>query len=108
MYLLATIAQWASKIGCIYQHGSFQFQMRREGFTYIDALEPSDAMLEIARIDNLYNNYFVEGISREPCSLPESEFIVKIILYIKTNLEWDSEVFHALKWIKVSSILCNI
>jgi len=41
------------------------------GFTNIDALDPNETLLEIAKKQNLYQKYFMEYISAEPCSVLE-------------------------------------
>ena len=42
---------------------SILFQLRSQGFIHIDALDPSEPMLAVAKKDNLYENYFCEFIS---------------------------------------------
>ena len=49
------------------------FQLRENGFKIIDALEPSEPMLDEARKDNLYQNYFVEYITKDPTPHTESK-----------------------------------
>ena len=41
----------------------FTFQLRKEGFCHIDALDPSKAMLAVAKKDDLYENYIYEFIT---------------------------------------------
>ena len=38
--------------------------LRAEGFRHIDAVDASEAMLSVARRDNLYDNYYCEIFSR--------------------------------------------
>ena len=47
------------------------FQLRQVGFANIDALDPNEALLEIAKKQNLYNKYFMEYLTAEPCSITE-------------------------------------
>jgi len=47
------------------------FQLRQVGFTNIDALDPNEALLEIAKKRDVYNRYFMEYLTAEPCSIPE-------------------------------------
>ncbi|XP_053372937.1 ubiquinone biosynthesis O-methyltransferase-like [Mercenaria mercenaria] len=51
-------------------------QLKKYGFEHIDALEPSEDMLNEARKNNLYENYFVEFISGTPSSLPANSYDV--------------------------------
>ncbi|XP_052806198.1 uncharacterized protein LOC128235416 [Mya arenaria] len=50
--------------------------LRERGFRCIDALEPNDTMLQEARKQGLYENYFVEYITPQPTSLPEGTYDV--------------------------------
>ncbi|XP_060557622.1 uncharacterized protein LOC132718037 [Ruditapes philippinarum] len=51
-------------------------ELRKHGFQHIDALEPSEAMLDEARKNNLYENYFVEFITESPSSIPANSYDV--------------------------------
>ena len=47
--------------------------LRAEGFRHIDALDASEAMLSVARRDNLYDNYHCEFLSDEKLSCLEPD-----------------------------------
>ena len=41
------------------------FQLKENGFRHIDALDPSDEMLNVARKDGLYENYFCDFLNEK-------------------------------------------
>ncbi|KAL4235127.1 ubiE/COQ5 methyltransferase [Mactra antiquata] len=51
-------------------------KLRDEGFTNIDALDPSESMLNQAKKDNLYNQYIVKYITGSPLDIPENSYDV--------------------------------
>ena len=44
-------------------HNCAFLQLRSQGFKYIDALDPSEPMLSLAKKNNLYENYLCEFLS---------------------------------------------
>ncbi|XP_052820094.1 methyltransferase-like protein 27 [Mya arenaria] len=44
------------------------------GFKKIDALDPNESMLKYAREQNLYEKYYLEFITAQPTSIPESTY----------------------------------
>ncbi|KAL4234677.1 ubiE/COQ5 methyltransferase [Mactra antiquata] len=49
-------------------------QLRENGFTNIDALDPSQAMLDKAKKDNLYKQYIVDYITHSPLAIPANSY----------------------------------
>lgn len=49
------------------------FQLRKHGFCNIDALDPSEAMLAVAKEEKLYENYFCEFITDKQLPIPPGE-----------------------------------
>ncbi|KAL4234676.1 ubiE/COQ5 methyltransferase [Mactra antiquata] len=49
-------------------------QLLEDGFINIDALDPSQAMLDQAKNDNLYKQYIVEYISASPLGVPANSY----------------------------------
>ena len=49
------------------------FQLQKQGFRHIDALDPSEAMLAVAKEEKLYENYFCEFITDEQLPIPPGE-----------------------------------
>ena len=48
-------------------------QLRQQGFCHIDALDPSEDMLALARKDALYENYICEFITDKQLPIPPGE-----------------------------------
>lgn len=48
--------------------------LRENGFTHIDALDPSDAMLSVAKKDNLYDNYICEFLTDKQLPIPADSY----------------------------------
>jgi len=65
--------------------------LKIRGFKNVDALEPSDGMVEVSKRKGVYTNYFVEPINAEkPTGLAESRIIysvLKIIMLITFDLK---------------------
>jgi len=51
------------------------FKLRQVGFTNIDALDPNEVLLDIAKQRGVYDRYFMEYLTAEPCSIPEGSFV---------------------------------
>ena len=47
------------------------FQLRQVGFANIDALDPNEALLEIAKQRDVYDRYVMDYLTAKPCSIPE-------------------------------------
>ena len=47
--------------------------LRAEGFRHIDAVDASEAMLSLARRDNMYDNYYCEFLADEELSCFEPD-----------------------------------
>ena len=49
-------------------------QLKANGFVHIDALDPSQAMLDLAKKEGLYENYFVDFLNEKQLSIPPGTF----------------------------------
>ena len=55
-------------------HDVTVIQLREQGFRHIDALDPSQEMLDIAKKDGLYENYFCDFLTEKQLSIESSEY----------------------------------
>lgn len=49
-------------------------QLREQGFRHIDALDPSESMLSVAKKENLYDNYIVEFLTDKQLPIPAGQW----------------------------------
>lgn len=56
------------------------FQLKQQGFVHIDALDPSEGMLEKAKARSLYENYICDYITDKQLDIQESKYKLKLIL----------------------------
>ena len=78
---------YVNQDGCI-------LQLRKKGFCHIDALDPSEDMLSIARKDNLYENYYCEFLTEKQLPIAPGEISYQFV-YICTSLKNLSSRKHA-------------
>ena len=57
-------------IANVIKSSDFSLQMRKLGFQILDALEPSQGMLDVAKEKGLYRKYICEAIGKEQLDLP--------------------------------------
>jgi len=57
------------------------FKLRQVGFNNIDAFDPNEALLEIAKKRDVYDRYFMEYLTAEPCSIPEGLFVCSFVCF---------------------------
>jgi hypothetical protein len=50
------------------------FQLKEMGFTEVDALDPADEMLNIAKAEGTYNKYITCFLSEEQTDIPNGKF----------------------------------
>ena len=55
------------------------FQLRAEGFRHIDALDASEAMMNVAMENNLYEKYFCEFIGAKPLPIETGKIYTGLI-----------------------------
>lgn len=69
---------------CLLKRGFFSYeililfnfiQLKKHGFVKIDALEPSEAMTNEAKKDEVYNHYCMEFLTASPTSLSAGMFL---------------------------------
>lgn len=48
--------------------------LREQGFRHIDALDPSESMLSVAKKENLYDNYIVEFLTDKQLPIPADSY----------------------------------
>ncbi|XP_069182321.1 methyltransferase-like protein 27 [Procambarus clarkii] len=58
--------------------GAVGLELHNKGFTNIDALEPSDGMLNILKETRVYNLIYKEFISQDPTTIPEDTYDVVV------------------------------
>ena len=71
-------AVWSGPSFAAYAQKTFFFppwyvsflQLREQGFRHIDAIDVSEDMLEFARKEGLYENYFVEYLTENELPIP--------------------------------------
>ena len=51
-----------------------KLQLRANGFVHIDALDPSKEMLDVAKKEGLYENYFVDFLNEKQLPIPPGNF----------------------------------
>lgn len=49
-------------------------ELHKLGFRIIDALDPSEHMLDVAKQKNVYRNFFCEYVTEEPLDIPENSY----------------------------------
>ena len=66
-------------------------QLRELGFRHIDALDPSEAMLSVAKKENLYDNYIIEFLTDKQLPIAAGRvlrFISKLNFRSNVRLFW--------------------
>ena len=53
---------------------SLNIQLREQGFRHIDALDPSEEMMNVARTDKLYEKYFCEFLTEKQLPIESSKY----------------------------------
>lgn len=57
--------------------------MLKKGFKTLDALDPSQGMLDIAEEKGIYRNYICDAIGKEPLKIPAGKTLMtQVFLYI--------------------------
>lgn len=55
--------------------------MLKKGFKTLDALDPSQGMLDIAEEKGIYRNYICDAIGKEPLKIPAGKTPMKRVLF---------------------------
>lgn len=50
--------------------------MLKKGFKTLDALDPSQGMLDIAQEKGIYRNYICDAIGKEPLKIPAGKITI--------------------------------
>ena len=103
---MVCVSTWMKKQGhCMYYKSCCMFQLKLQGFQHIDALDPSEGMLEKAKSRNLYDRYICDYITDKQLDIPESKCPNVTTVYVYMQVVATVAEFVTMNWCQLLQTL---